>query len=185
METLLSNCWLKKCMLHILKICSIPSAKFPQRRLVINQSPRITISGFKRRSEKNWVWNFIICSLHQIIAIFKDDRSLDRALLIHCSAKTFRSVRHVLGITVFRIRIIYIYIYIKVKWSRYRPGVAQRVGRGITLLSHDRGTRRRWVVSSTPRPHFTPGKDPVPILQDIYIYIYIYILHSAESFLRS
>jgi len=52
------------------------------------------------------------------------------------------------------------------------------------------------VVSSTPRPHFTPGKDPVPILQEsgwapdpvwaggksrplrptsIYIYIYIYL----------
>ena len=46
----------------------------------------------------------------------------------------------------------------KVKWSRYRPGVALRVGRGIALLSHDRGTRRRWVVSSTPRPLFTPGK---------------------------
>jgi len=44
--------------------------------------------------------------------------------------------------------------------------VAQRVGRGIALLFHDRGTRRRWVVSSTARPHFTPGKDPVPILQD-------------------
>ena len=28
-----------------------------------------------------------------------------------------------------------------------------------------RGTRRRWVVSSTPRPHFTSGKDPVSILQ--------------------
>ena len=55
---------------------------------------------------------------------------------------------------------------IKVKWCRYRPGVAQRVGRGIALLFHDRGTRRRWVVSSTPRPHFTPGKDPVPIVQD-------------------
>ena len=27
-------------------------------------------------------------------------------------------------------------------------------------------TRRGWVVSSTPRPHFTPGKDPVPILQE-------------------
>ena len=27
------------------------------------------------------------------------------------------------------------------------------------------GTRRRWVVSSTPRPHFTPGKAPLPILQ--------------------
>jgi len=54
----------------------------------------------------------------------------------------------------------------RVKWSRYRPGVAQRVGRGMTLLFHDRGTRRGWVVSSTPRPHFTPGKDHVPILQE-------------------
>ena len=56
--------------------------------------------------------------------------------------------------------------YKRVKWSRYRPGVAQRVGRGIALLFHDRGTRRGWVVSSTPRTHFTPGKDPVPILQE-------------------
>ena len=35
---------------------------------------------------------------------------------------------------------------------------------GIALLFYDRGTRR--VVSSTPRPHFIPGKDPVPILQE-------------------
>ena len=55
---------------------------------------------------------------------------------------------------------------VKVKCSRYRPSVAQRVGRGIALLFHDHGTRRGWVVSSTPRPHFTPGKDPVPILQE-------------------
>ena len=54
----------------------------------------------------------------------------------------------------------------KKKWSRYGPGVAQRVGRGIALLFHDRGTRRGWVVSSTRWPHFTPGKDPVPILQE-------------------
>jgi len=54
----------------------------------------------------------------------------------------------------------------KVKFSRYRPGVAQRVGTGIALLFHDRGTRRGWVVSSTPPPYFTPGKDPVPILQE-------------------
>ena len=67
---------------------------------------------------------------------------------------------------------IYIYIYIyaymyrgKVKWSRYRPGVTQRVGRGIALLFHDRDTGRGWVVSTTPRPHFTLGKEPVPILQ--------------------
>ena len=31
-------------------------------------------------------------------------------------------------------------VKVKVKFSRYRPGVAQRVGRGIALLFHDRGT---------------------------------------------
>ena len=55
---------------------------------------------------------------------------------------------------------------IKVMWSRYRPGLAQRVGRSVALLFHDRGTRKGWVVSSTPRPHFTPGRDTVPILQE-------------------
>jgi len=54
----------------------------------------------------------------------------------------------------------------KVKWSRYRTGVAQRMGRVIALIFHDRDTRRGWVVSSTPRPHFTPGKDPVHISQE-------------------
>jgi len=44
--------------------------------------------------------------------------------------------------------------------------VAQRLARGIALLFHDRGTRREKVVSTTPRPHFTPGKYPVPILQE-------------------
>jgi len=39
-------------------------------------------------------------------------------------------------------------------------------GRGITLLFCDRGTRGWGVFSSTPRPHFTPGKDPVLILQE-------------------
>ena len=46
------------------------------------------------------------------------------------------------------------------------PVVAQRVGRGIALLLHDRGTRSGRVVSSTPCPHFTPRKDPVPIVQE-------------------
>ena len=53
-----------------------------------------------------------------------------------------------------------------VKWSRYRPGETQRVGRDISILFHDRGTRRAWVVSSMPRPHFTTGKETVPILQE-------------------
>ena len=55
---------------------------------------------------------------------------------------------------------------VKINCSHYRPGVAQRVGRGIALLFHDRGTRSGWVVSSTPRPHFTAGKDLVPIVQE-------------------
>jgi len=55
---------------------------------------------------------------------------------------------------------------VKVKCSRYRPCVAQRVGRIVDLLFHDRGPRRGLEVSSTPRPQFTPGKDPVPILQE-------------------
>jgi len=43
---------------------------------------------------------------------------------------------------------------------------AHRGSRGITLLFHDHGTRRGLGVSVTPRPLFTPGKDPVPILQE-------------------
>jgi len=57
-------------------------------------------------------------------------------------------------------------VKVKVKWSRYRPGVAQRVGRGLAVLFHDRGTRSEWVVSSTLRPFLTPGKEPVPIVQE-------------------
>jgi len=73
--------------------------------------------------------------------------------------------RHLSGTLLIRRR-IQSYIIIKVKWSRYRHRVAQRVGRGIAVLFHARGTRRGWVVSSTPRPHITPGKDPVPILRE-------------------
>jgi len=47
-------------------------------------------------------------------------------------------------------------------WSRYRPGVAQRVGRCIALLFHDRDTRSGLVFSSTLRPQFSPGKTRYP-----------------------
>ena len=39
---------------------------------------------------------------------------------------------------------------------------ALRESRGIALL----GTRRGWGVTVTPRPHLTPGKEPVPIIQE-------------------
>ena len=44
--------------------------------------------------------------------------------------------------------------------------MAQRVGRGIALLFHDRGTRR-WVSGQQHAPAaLYPGKDPVPILHE-------------------
>jgi hypothetical protein len=42
---------------------------------------------------------------------------------------------------------------------------AHRRSRGIALLFHDHGTRRRWGVSVTPRPLFTSGKDPASIVK--------------------
>ena len=45
--------------------------------------------------------------------------------------------------------------------------MAQRVGRGIALLFHYRGTSRGWVVNATPRPYFTTGKDRVPIFRKL------------------
>ena len=56
--------------------------------------------------------------------------------------------------------IIFVVKKVKITWSRYRSGMVQRVGRGIVLFFHDRGTRRGWVVSSTPRPHFSPRERP-------------------------
>jgi len=43
---------------------------------------------------------------------------------------------------------------------------AHRGSRSMTLLFHDHGTRKGWGVSVTPRPLFTPGKDPVTIVQE-------------------
>jgi hypothetical protein len=43
---------------------------------------------------------------------------------------------------------------------------AHRGSRNTAIPFLDHGTRRGWGVSFTPRPLFTPGKDPVPILQE-------------------
>jgi len=57
-------------------------------------------------------------------------------------------------------------VKVKVKCSRYKPSVAQRVGRGTALLFHDRGTRRgewsaacpgRTLPQERPGTHFTGG----------------------------
>jgi hypothetical protein len=45
---------------------------------------------------------------------------------------------------------------------------AHRGNKGIALLFLDHGARRGWGVSVTSRPLFTPGKDPVPIVQEVW-----------------
>jgi len=42
------------------------------------------------------------------------------------------------------------------------PGVAQRVGRGIALLFHDRGTRRGEWSAARPGRILSPGKTRYP-----------------------
>ena len=42
---------------------------------------------------------------------------------------------------------------------------AHRGSRGIALSFHDHGARRGWGVSVMPRTLFTPGKDPIYIVQ--------------------
>jgi hypothetical protein len=44
--------------------------------------------------------------------------------------------------------------------------MAYRGSRGIALTFHDHVTRRGCGVSVTPRPLFTPGEDPLPILHE-------------------
>ena len=48
---------------------------------------------------------------------------------------------------------------IKVTFSCYRLVVAQRVGRGIALLFHDRGTRRGEWSAARPGRTLPPGKN--------------------------
>jgi len=65
-----------------------------------------------------------------------------------------------------RITIFCCTLQVKVNWPRYRPGCGPEGGRDTALLFQDLCARRGWVVSVTPRPHFTPRKDPVPIVQE-------------------
>jgi len=77
-----------------------------------------------------------------------------------------------MGCLVYYISVNTVLIKVKVKCTlvqalRLCTGhTVHRGSRGIALLFHDHGTTRGWGVSITPRPLFTPGKDPVPIVQE-------------------
>ena len=60
-----------------------------------------------------------------------------------------------------------ILIVLKVKVPPLRATKALRVGRGIALSNlRPRHWKWGWVVNATPRPLYSPGKDPVPIVQE-------------------
>ena len=49
----------------------------------------------------------------------------------------------------------------------YRGRTARRGSGSIVIVFLDHGTRRWWKVNVTPRPLFTPKKDPVPLVQEV------------------
>ena len=67
---------------------------------------------------------------------------------------------------------LHLHLLVKVKVTlvqalRLCTGRTAHVGRrGIALPFLDRSTRRRWGVNVVLQPLFTPGKDPVPIVQE-------------------
>jgi hypothetical protein len=54
-------------------------------------------------------------------------------------------------------------VKVKVKFSCYRPVLAQKVDRGIALLFHDRGTRRGEWSAARPGRTLPPGKSQYPL----------------------
>jgi len=60
--------------------------------------------------------------------------------------------------------VISLQVYVcKLNWSRYRLGVAQRVGRGVALLFHDRYTRRGEWSAARLGHTLPPGKTRYPL----------------------
>jgi hypothetical protein len=55
---------------------------------------------------------------------------------------------------------------VEAKQSRYRPEQAQKVDTGIPLSFRGLGVRRGCVVSITPQPLY-PGKDPIPVVEEV------------------
>jgi hypothetical protein len=113
-------------------------------------------------SEQLEVFSRLLCNMKWHHPIYKSSADLYQLnlvrFLIECPSKT------VLILSSFQ------YLTRQAALAFFNPVtgqvVAHRVGRGTALLFHDRGARRWWLVSNTPQPKFTHGKDPVPIAQE-------------------
>jgi len=95
-----------------------------------------------------------------------------RAAMCPSSGELIVSIRHLVYVTLYRWPLVCRFGWDRVKITlvqalRFCTGrTAHWESRGIALLFHDHSTRSGWGVRVTPRPLFTPGKDPVPIVQE-------------------
>ena len=91
-----------------------------------------------------YILEYVISTSHTIFTCFKNSfyRANDFIVKVKVKVTLVRALRFCTGRT------------------------AHRGSRGIALPFHDHSTRRGWGVSVTPRPLFTPGKEPVPIVQE-------------------
>jgi len=116
--------------------------------------------------------SFKICSLQQVVLEWRNKGEWDRQSIwnvwggknnyIGLVVKKFTGKTHIEGLGVDK----------KVKCTlvqalRLCTGrTAHRGSRDIALPFIDHGTKRGWGVSLTPRPLFTPGKEPVITVQE-------------------
>ena len=94
--------------------------------------------------------------IHQAVATQAQQQILSGSSILHLQLK-------VLIIRTYKIKVK----VTPVQAIRLCTGrTAHRGRRGIALPFHGHGTRSGWGVSVTPRPLFTSGKEPVPIVQE-------------------
>ena len=136
------------CLYNGQKLCYLQGTSWGRRKNWLSIHDSHAQICWAKRSRKKWQRLlhsslFLVVTQNMLVAVYQSFGTVLKMTPIGCpkSREANKKVKNV-------------------KCSRYRPGVAQRVGRGVALFFHDRGTRRGWVVSSTSRPHFTPGEGP-------------------------
>ena len=126
------------------------------------------------RDKPLYLFTGLLCMLVSLVSV-SNIIHVDRPTCLLCWY-TVTSVRTVLSGTGFLFMIRFPGLYnigkVKVKCTLVqalrlcKSRTAHRGSRGIAVRFLVHGTRKGWRVSVKPRPLFTPGKDPVPIVQE-------------------
>jgi hypothetical protein len=147
---------------------------FFQVRLLSKWSPRyLTVSAWgttvwlmytggqcpRRRVNVTSFSDVFLWNKHLLRCVITDVlwKYIRNCLHARCIFRYIYIIKNFVSVMIFKVK--------KITLSRYRPGVAQRVGRGIAQLFHDRCTRRGWVgpqhapaalyARERPGKHFT------------------------------